>query len=236
MSETPSTYIGTYVDYNANDSTDYKAYTWSRFEGQQGEQGIPGTNGTDGKTYYLHIKYSDDGGKTFTSNKGETPGAYIGVYTDTNNKDSESVTAYTWSKIKGEQGANGKPGDKGQSLVSSIPQWYLSTSNTTQAGGSWVESMPSVEQDKYLWLRYKLTWENPTATTYTTPTLEQVAEQVKVVTSKQAKLEQSLDGFKMTVSDTYATIDGLNEVKESIQNKDGYTIILSKECIVTTCE
>lgn len=39
--------------------------------------------------------------------------------------------------------------------------------------------MPSVEQDKYLWLRYKLTWENPTATTYTTPTLEQVAEQVK---------------------------------------------------------
>lgn len=58
----------------------------------------------------------------------------------------------------------------------------------------------------------------------------------KVVTSKQAKLEQSLDGFKMTVSDTYATIDGLNEVKESIQNKDGYTIILSKECIVTTCE
>lgn len=40
----------------------------------------------------------------------------------------------------------------------------------------------------------------------------------------------------MTVSDTYATIDGLNEVKESIQNKDGYTIILSKECIVTTCE
>lgn len=137
---------------------------------------------------------------------------------------------------KGEQGANGKPGDKGQSLVSSIPQWYLSTSNTTQAGGSWVESMPSVEQDKYLWLRYKLTWENPTATTYTTPTLEQVAEQVKVVTSKQAKLEQSLDGFKMTVSATYATKEGLNEVKESIQNQDGYTIILSKECIVTTCD
>ena len=137
---------------------------------------------------------------------------------------------------KGEQGSQGIQGDKGQSLVSSIPQWYLSTSNTTQAGGSWVESMPSVEQDKYLWLRYKLTWQNPTATTYTTPTLEQVAEQVKVVTSKQAKLEQSLDGFKMTVSDTYATIDGLNEVKQSIQNKDGYTIILSKECIVTTCE
>lgn len=59
---------------------------------------------------------------------------------------------------------------------------------------------------------------------------------VNDVTSKQSKLEQSLDGFKMTVSNTYATQDKLDEVKESIQNLDGYTIILSKECIVTTCE
>lgn len=59
---------------------------------------------------------------------------------------------------------------------------------------------------------------------------------VKDVTSKQSKLEQSLDGFKMTVSDTYATKDGLNQIKESIQNLDGYTIILSKECLVTTCD
>ena len=138
--------------------------------------------------------------------------------------------------VNGEKGDQGLQGDKGQSLVNSVPQWYLSTSNTTQTGGSWVESMPSVTQDKYLWLRYKLEWQNPTQTTYTTPTLEQVAEQVKDVTSKQSKLEQSLDGFKMTVSSTYATKEGLNEVKESIQNQDGYTIILSKECIVTTCD
>lgn len=59
---------------------------------------------------------------------------------------------------------------------------------------------------------------------------------VNDVTSKQSKLEQSLDGFKMTVSDTYATKEGLNQIKESIQNLDGYTIILSKECLVTTCD
>lgn len=113
MTETPSAYIGTYVDYDPNDSTDYTAYKWSRFEGMRGEQGIPGTNGTDGKTYYLHIKYSDDGGKTFTANKGETAGAYIGVYTDTNEKDSELVTKYTWSKIKGEKGDKGDQGLQG---------------------------------------------------------------------------------------------------------------------------
>ena len=113
MTETPSAYIGTYVDYDPNDSTDYTAYKWSRFEGMQGEQGIPGTNGANGLTYYLHIKYSDDGGKTFTSNNGETAGAYIGVYTDTNDKDSELVSKYTWSKIKGEKGDKGDQGLQG---------------------------------------------------------------------------------------------------------------------------
>ena len=221
MTETPSTYIGTYVDYTREDSTDYTKYTWARFQGLQGakgDQGIPGTNGTDGQTYYLHIKYSNDGGKTFTSNNGENTGDYIGVYTDTTQADSTSVSKYTWSKIKGEQGEQGVPGndgkdgEKGQSLVSSVPQWYLSTSSTTQTGGSWVETMPQLTSNKYLWLRYKLTWENPSSITYTTPTLEQVAESMKDVVSKQSQLEQTMDGFKMTVSETYATKDALNDV------------------------
>ena len=33
------------------------------------------SNGEDGKTSYLHIKYSNDGGVTFTGNNGEDPGA-----------------------------------------------------------------------------------------------------------------------------------------------------------------
>lgn len=69
-----------------------------------------------------------------------------------------------------------------------------------------------------------------------TTTIGKLETNVNDVTSKQSKLEQSLDGFKMTVSDTYATKEGLNQIKESIQNLDGYTIILSKECLVTTCD
>lgn len=116
MSEVPNTYIGTYVDYTEQDSTDPSKYTWYRFKGLQGEQGtqgIPGTNGADGKTSYLHIKYSNDGGKTFTSNSGETVGDYIGQCTDFNRADPTTVGAYTWSKIKGETGAKGEKGDKG---------------------------------------------------------------------------------------------------------------------------
>lgn len=110
MTETPNIYIGTYVDYTENDSNDPKKYTWYRFQGLQGEQGtqgIPGINGADGKTSYLHIKYSNDGGKTFTSNSGETVGDYIGQCTDFNKDDPTTVGVYTWSKIKGETGNTG---------------------------------------------------------------------------------------------------------------------------------
>lgn len=121
MTETPSDYIGTYVDYTQADSTDPSKYTWARFKGLQGadgSQGIPGTNGADGKTSYLHIKYSNDGGKTLTPATGglaigETPGDYIGQYTDFTQADSTDVTKYTWSKIKGDQGVPGAKGADG---------------------------------------------------------------------------------------------------------------------------
>lgn len=120
MTETPNVYIGTYVDTTQADSTDPSKYTWARFQGLQGEtgeQGIPGkdgTSGTDGKTSYLHIKYSNDGGQTFTSNNGETVGDYIGQYVDYTESDSTSPTKYKWSKIKGETGAQGPKGDTGE--------------------------------------------------------------------------------------------------------------------------
>lgn len=119
MSETPNVYIGTYVDTIQADSTDPSKYTWSRFQGlqgPQGEQGIPGNDGapgSNGKTSYLHIKYSNDGGQTFTSNNGETVGDYIGQYVDYTEADSTDPTKYKWSKIKGEPGAQGPQGNPG---------------------------------------------------------------------------------------------------------------------------
>lgn len=107
MTETPNVFIGTYVDFILTDSTDPKKYTWYRFQGLQGpegNQGIPGVNGTNGQTSYLHIKYSNDGGKTFTANTGETPGDYIGQYVDFVQADSTDPKRYSWSKTKGETG------------------------------------------------------------------------------------------------------------------------------------
>lgn len=129
MTETPSTYIGTYVDFEQADSDDYTKYIWARFKGLQGEkgdQGIPGYNGVDGKTYYLHLKYSNDGGSTFTANNGEDTGDYIGQYVDTNPTDSNTPSDYKWAKIKGDKGDKGDQGEKGEKGdgYTQMGQWY----------------------------------------------------------------------------------------------------------------
>lgn len=175
MTETPSTYIGTYVDSVQADSTDPKKYTWSRFQGlqgPQGTQGIPGTNGTNGKTSYLHIKYSNDGGKTFTGNSGEDVGTYIGTCVDYNQSDPASVGSYKWAKIKGEQGATGPQGPAGTSGrgIKTITEYYLissaKTGITTELSG-WSTSIPTMTAtNKYLWNYEKFTFtDNTTATT-----------------------------------------------------------------------
>lgn len=112
MTENPAgaVYIGLQTSQNPVASTIPADYMWSKIKGADG---IPGENGADGKTSYLHIKYSDDGGMTFTANNGETAGAYMGQYVDFTQADSTDVTKYTWSKVKGEQGPKGDTGDKG---------------------------------------------------------------------------------------------------------------------------
>ena len=66
-----------------------------------------GGKGSDGKSTYVHIKYSNDGGKTFTDPNGDTVGEWIGVCTDFYRDAPTSVSDYTWSKIKGDNGKNG---------------------------------------------------------------------------------------------------------------------------------
>ena len=70
-------------------------------------------DGDNGRTSYLHIKYSNDGGNNFTLPDGETVGDYIGRCTDFNKTAPTSPSAYKWSKTKGEQGDPGKNGADG---------------------------------------------------------------------------------------------------------------------------
>lgn len=170
MTETPSKYIGTYVDFTQTDSDDPKKYSWQQLEGSQGpqgKQGISGTNGADGKTSYLHIKYSNDGGKTFTGNSGEDIGAYIGTCVDYAKDDPTSVGMYKWAKIKGEAGAKGDKGDTGKGVKSTSVAYQVSTSGTTVPTGTWSGSVPSASAGQYLWTRTIITYtDNTTSTIY----------------------------------------------------------------------
>ena len=74
-------YIGTYVDYILEDSTDPTKYTWRKFQGDDGEDGAdgtPGENGANGETSYLHIAYATSAdGKTGFSTTNAVDKTYI---------------------------------------------------------------------------------------------------------------------------------------------------------------
>ena len=113
-------------------------------KGEQGTQGNPGTPGTNGSSAYFHVKYSNDGGKTFTGNSGEDPGSYIGTYSDNTAADSSSVTSYKWVKIEGEDGQNGQDGVS--PTVSTSKSGKVTTITITDKSGTKTATVNDGEQ------------------------------------------------------------------------------------------
>ena len=60
--------------------------------------------------------------------------------------------------------------DKGIGAAEVVEQYYLSTSQTAQTGGSWQSTQPTWVKGRYYWTRSRITWSDGTVT-YTTPTL-----------------------------------------------------------------
>lgn len=115
VSDSNREYIGMYVDFIPNDSTDPTKYAWSKIKGANGENGTPGKPGADGKTTYLHIAYANSAdGKTGFDVSNSAGKFYIGQYTDFTQADSTDPTKYAWTKIKGE---NGKDGTNSRSYI-----------------------------------------------------------------------------------------------------------------------
>ncbi|MFR5057786.1 phage tail spike protein [Faecalimonas umbilicata] len=164
MTETPSKYIGTYVDFLIQDSTNPRDYAWTQFQGDPGQNGIPGTNGQDGRTSYLHIAYANsaDGNTDFstTVSVGKT---YMGQYVDYEERDSENPYMYKWSKIKGEDGTDGQDGVG----ISRITKYYLASERSagiTVNTYGWSTSMQEMTAEKkYLWSYDKIAYTNSTS-------------------------------------------------------------------------
>ena len=80
--------------------------------GVKGDRGLPGERGSDGRTQYTHIAYSDNatGGGFSFSGQGK---AFIGVYQDFTETNSNNPTKYLWTEWRGRDGADGLPGKAG---------------------------------------------------------------------------------------------------------------------------
>ena len=113
-------YIGTYSDFEIADSTDYRRYKWVKIKGE---------NGRDGVSSYIYRKYSDNANGSPMSDNSNLK--YIGIYTGTSAAAPTTPSAYTWSKIKGEDGAQGVPGARGSDGRTS----YLHTAYSNSATG-----------------------------------------------------------------------------------------------------
>lgn len=114
-----SKYIG--IGYNKPspvESNNPADYSWTLIRGADGRpgtdgvDGIDGRPGADGKTYYTWIKYSDYAdGRNMDDNPNRR---YIGIaYNKESKVEGTDPREYSWSLIKGNDGAQGVPGKPG---------------------------------------------------------------------------------------------------------------------------
>lgn len=113
----------------------------------------------------------------YTNNTNQTTVLLLAVYGNTGARGPQGAAGPQGpSGPKGETGARGPQGNPGStgpqgvSVTTIKDQWYKSTSNTAQAGGSWSDTQPNWESGKYIWTRSHITFSNGNTTT-TNPVL-----------------------------------------------------------------
>ena len=90
---------------------------------------------------------------------------------------TDNTITNTTPVVIGVYGQSGADGIDGKGIKSIATQYYLSSSKTTQMGGSWVTTCPAWVSNKYLWIRYYITYTDNT-TSYTSPFVDASWEKV----------------------------------------------------------
>lgn len=141
-------------------------------------------------------------------------------------KVAASASSGTWGTPVRIVGADGKPGTKGDdgvSVTSTDVEYYLSTSDTELAGGTWQATAPTITDGKYLWGRTKITYSNG-QTAYTgayciskamTESAEPIVSETRTAVTK---LTQDVNRFEATVSETYIEKSDFNDFKQQTES------------------
>ena len=157
----------TVTDYTDPNTEDTVAYSYAK-QGAKGAKGATGTAGTSitvsAIAYQIGASATTAPTGTWSSSPVDTTTAKPYLWTRTTFSDSS--VAYGVAK----RGDTGATGADGVGITSITEQYYLSTSNTTRSGGSWVTTPPEYVSGRYYWTRSKVVWTDGT-TTYTDPVL-----------------------------------------------------------------
>ena len=180
--------IGVYGDTGATGQTGPK--------GDKGEKGDTGATGATGPTGPQGATGATGNGISSITNYYLATSAGSGVTTATSGWTTtvQSVITskkYLWNyeRIAYTNGTSttttphiigvyGDTGATGTGIASITEEYYLSTSKTTQIGGSWVTTPPAWSTGKYMWTRSKIVYTNPSSTVYTTPVCDSSWEAV----------------------------------------------------------
>lgn len=151
-------------------------------DGATGPAGV-GIKSVDVEYYLSTSNTAQTGGSWSTTAPAWVDGKYMWSRTKTITTDNQ--TKYSSPACitggKGNTGSTGATGSTGTGITSITEEYYLSTSKTTQTGGSWVTTPPTWSPGKYMWTRSKIVYKNPTSTAYTTPICDSSWEAVNEI-------------------------------------------------------
>lgn len=132
----------------------------------------------------------------------------------------------------GDTGANGKDGATGIGVSAIVEQYYLSTSSTSCAGGSWSTTCPTWSTGHYIWTRSVITWTNNT-TSYTDPVLAAAINQA----NEAAAAALPADDFtRATIFNTLTTDGSMQGWFFGKMNADGSVTRVDPANVDASCD
>lgn len=181
--------------------------------GAQGARGPQGAAGPKGET-------GAQGPQGETGAKGET-----GPQGPKGDKGATGPQGPTGPKgetgAQGPQGNTGSTGPQGVSVTTIKDQWYKSTSNTAQAGGSWSDTQPNWESGKYIWTRSHITFSNGNTTT-TNPVLANAINNANANASNAVSTANTANSTantaKSTASNAASTANAAKSTADNAKN------------------
>ena len=171
--------------------------------------------------YYLSTSQTSLTGGTWTTTAPTwVNGKYmwsktVTTYTDGTNKESSPTCI---------AGAKGDTGLDGVGVSEIIEEYYLSTSNTSQTGGTWTTSVPTWSKGKFIWTRSKIIYTNGRID-YTTPICDSTWQAIDQQTSEDVFNKLTDNGNKqgLYMQDNQLYVNGqyVNAKNLKVVNNEG---------------